>query len=296
MVANANFLSKNHSLNGASQFDDSRMCGWLVVLGALKLSCILVAGSVFDRRGRKPMLILSCTGMAFALMLLSINFFIAHGDEGQSVPALAVSALAIYLSFFSFGMGPGAWLLPAEVFSQRVRAKAMSVATFSNRVVATAFSMSFLSVAHLLSYAGVCLALALVNGLIIAFIVLVVPETKGKPLEAMLAYFCEITNDTRSLLELGGVQGQSTTVADSAEGGNHGTNGSNGTNGTNDCSSSSTAPGTVQMVTWTSSGTCAESSSSPAAARSGGTRARTAPAPAAAVPEAQAPPQEGNVV
>ena len=32
MVANANFLSKNHSLNGASQFDESRMCGCVLAL------------------------------------------------------------------------------------------------------------------------------------------------------------------------------------------------------------------------------------------------------------------------
>jgi len=176
--------------------------GWLVALGLLKLGCILVAGHNFDRRGRKPMLYLSCGGMAVALSLLSLNFFIAHAEGGHSVPALAVTALGLYLACFSFGMGPGAWLIPSEVFSQKVRAKAMSLATFSNRVAATALSMSFLSLANAMSYAGVCLFLAVVNLFIIALICAIVPETRGRPLEEMLSYFCSITQDNKSLLEL----------------------------------------------------------------------------------------------
>ena len=224
--------------------------GWLVALGALKLACIFLAGHTFDRRGRKPMLYLSCAGMGVALALLSLNFVLVGGEGGAAAPpapprsdptamllpaappaapavdaapapALAIVALAMYLAFFSFGMGPGAWLIPvsstlrligyrritdgaaprrspaanavllhfcltvdralplllrliftssaplpapflfwqSEVFSQKVRAKAMSVATFSNRIAATGLSLSFLSLANALGYAGVCLTL-----------------------------------------------------------------------------------------------------------------------------------------
>lgn len=137
------------------------------------------------------MLCLSCVGMAVALVLLSLNFWISDAETANAVPALAIVGLAMYLIFFSFGMGPGAWLIPSEVFSQRVRAKAMSVATFSNRIVATGMSMSFLSMANTLSYGGICLVLALVNLAILCFVALIVPETRGRPLEDMLVYFCE---------------------------------------------------------------------------------------------------------
>merc|ERR1712129_547686 len=121
----------------------------------------------------------------------------AHASSvgGHATPALVISALALYFAFFSFGMGPGAWLIPSEVFSQEIRAKAMSLATFSNRVAATGLSMSFLSLANTLGYAGVCMALALVNVGIIGFIWALVPETKGRRLEEMFALFCELAED-----------------------------------------------------------------------------------------------------
>jgi hypothetical protein len=58
------------------------------------------------------------------------------GDDSEATQVsvgLAVTALVLFVSFFSLGMGPGAWLVPSEVFSLNVRAKAMSLATFANR-------------------------------------------------------------------------------------------------------------------------------------------------------------------
>ena len=46
----------------------------------------------------------------------------------RSSKGLAVFVFALYLAFFSLGMGPGAWLIPSEVFSTMIRAKAMSAA------------------------------------------------------------------------------------------------------------------------------------------------------------------------
>jgi hypothetical protein len=199
-------------------------------LGALKLGCIVVAGRVFDRRGRKPMLCGSCAGMAVALGLLAGGFHAARGEEAGPAPGLAIAALALYFASFSFGMGPGAWLLPAEVFPQRVRARAMSLATLSNRLVATGMSTSFLSAAHALSYGGVCLALALVNLALLAFLLRYVPETKGRPLEEMLDYFCSITADSNALLELGGA-GSSSSSSSSSGSGSSGGGGSSSSHG-----------------------------------------------------------------
>jgi len=137
---------------------------------------------------------LSLTGMTVALLFLSINFF----TIGNS--AFSVTSLAIYLAFFSFGMGPGAWLIPSEVFSLTIRAKAMSVATFLNRVAATLMSSTFLSTATAMSWAGFFLLLAVVCMIVAGFIYFMVPETKGRSLEDMSLYFAELTGD-RSVID-----------------------------------------------------------------------------------------------
>ena len=58
----------------------------------------------------------------------------SDGNTGSSA-ASPIFALCMYMMSFSLGMGPGAWLIPSEVFSNAVRAKAMSMATVANRLV-----------------------------------------------------------------------------------------------------------------------------------------------------------------
>ena len=133
--------------------------------------------------------------MAFALLMQSFNFMGAETNSN-----VAVFSLALYLLFFSVGMGPGAWLIASEVFSTNIRAKAMSLATFSNRFVGTIMASSFLSMANALTWAGFFLLLSIICLLIGGFIYFIVPETKGRSLEDMTLYFAEITND-RSILD-----------------------------------------------------------------------------------------------
>ena len=69
-----------------------------------------------------------------------------------------------------------------------------------NRVTATIISSTFLSVAQAMSYAGFFIMLSLVCIIVLAWMYVYLPETKGRPLEDMSRYFAEITGD-RSILE-----------------------------------------------------------------------------------------------
>jgi MFS family permease len=167
----------------------------LIVLGLIKLVVIVLAGHLFDRKGRRPLFFVSLLGMSVSLFLVSFSFIGQASSEG-----FAVFGLALYLAFFSLGMGPGSWLIPSEVFSTMIRAKAMSVATFMNRVTATIMSSTFLSVANAMSWSGFFILLAIVCLLILAWMYVYLPETKGRPLEDMSQFFAEITGD-RSIIE-----------------------------------------------------------------------------------------------
>ena len=225
----------------------------LIFLGIIKLAFIVLGGKLFDRKGRRPLFFLSLTGeccnnksvigayrhvmmngssltttqlsitrptgMFVALMLVAFNFLGKSSNSG-----FAVFALALYLAMFSLGIGPGAWLIPAEVFPTCIRAKAMSVATFCNRATATLMASTFLSTANAISYAGFFFLLSLVCVFFFGFFYFILPETKGRSLEDMSLYFAEITGD-RSVLEAeariqrgqrqGGVEMNSSAVASS---------------------------------------------------------------------------------
>ena len=86
-----------------------------------------------------------------------------------------------------------------------------------NRATATIVSSTFLSVAKAMTFAGFFIMLSLVCIIILVWMYVYLPETKGRSLEDMAQYFGEITGD-RSIFEaeemlyrnnFGGVQSSS---------------------------------------------------------------------------------------
>jgi MFS family permease len=176
----------------AEDGDRSSLCHLLVRVERER-KCIASGGTILTPPTECIML---HVGMTFALLMISFTFF----SKGEASSGFAVFGLALYLSFFSVGMGPGAWLVPSEIFASSIRAKAMSVATFSNRIVATLMASTFLSTAKAIGWAGFFLMLAIICIVVGCFLYFYLPETKGRSLEDMSVYFAEITNDT-SLLD-----------------------------------------------------------------------------------------------
>lgn len=153
---------------------------YLVGLGIIKLACIFVAAKLFDSLGRRPLMLTSCLIMIGALSLLAYNF-----ATGSKTPKLAVFALAIYFSAFSVGMGPGCWLVPGEILPSAIRAKAMSLASFTNRILAGVMASTPLSLARALGWDGFMLFLIFLNVGVVSFIATMMPETKGTSLEEL---------------------------------------------------------------------------------------------------------------
>ena len=102
---------------------------------------------------------------------------------------MAIISLFLYIAFFAPGMGPLPWTVNSEIYPTWARSTAISIATMTNWVCNLVVSVTFLTMADDLGqpitfgfYAGLC-ALALL------FIVLFVPETKGRSLEEMECLF-----------------------------------------------------------------------------------------------------------
>ena len=168
----------------------------LMLLGTVKLAFVVVGAKLFDRVGRRPLLLMSLVGCAASLAFVSLMF----ASDSQVSKILIVVALGFYLAFFSSGLGPGNWVVVSEVFATSIRAKAMMVAILPNRITATIMASTFLSLADALTWPGFFLILAGVclGGAVFLFVYL--PETKGRSLEEMSLYFAEITGD-RTILD-----------------------------------------------------------------------------------------------
>jgi len=172
---------------------------WILLgLGLIKLGVIVIAGRLLDRTGRRPLVFISLLGMSVSFFIVAMSFI---GNVASEVGAII--GLGLYLAFFSIGMGPATWIIASEVFPTSIRAKAMSLATFSNRATATIFASSFLSVATAMTWSGFFIMMTVVCLVILSWMYIYLPETKGLSLEEMARYFAGITGD-QSILEVEG--------------------------------------------------------------------------------------------
>ena len=160
---------------------------WLVPLPVTALACGLV-----DRAGRKVLLKAGTIGMVAAYVLAAAMFLSLEKGwlAGSSVAGwTTVGAIALFVASFSFGPGVVVWLALSELMPDRIRANGMSICLFVNQMVAFAISDAFLQWVEKSGYATVLFWLAgfaFVYFLVAAFLL---PETKGKTLEEIEAYF-----------------------------------------------------------------------------------------------------------
>ena len=130
-----------------------------MISGGINIISTLVAISLIDRVGRKPLLLIGSLGMTIALTTMAFIFSTAPLSEvaasstcaapcmqpvlAGGTATTALIAANAFVFFFGFSWGPVVWVLLGEMFPNRVRAIALSVAAsaqwLANFVVSTSF-------------------------------------------------------------------------------------------------------------------------------------------------------------
>jgi MFS transporter, SP family, xylose:H+ symportor len=149
----------------------------IMITGTVNLVCTIAALGWVDRVGRRTLLIWGCAGVALAHALLGVAF--ASNLGGSFVLILTLAAIACY----AMSLAPVTWVLISEIFPNSIRGPAVSIAVSALWTACFLLTFTFPVLTQRLDTAGtfwlysaICVA-----GLI--FIVLRVPETKGKTLE-----------------------------------------------------------------------------------------------------------------
>mmetsp|Transcript_44262 Transcript_44262/g.120589 ORF Transcript_44262/g.120589 Transcript_44262/m.120589 type:complete len:555 (+) Transcript_44262:222-1886(+) len=149
-----------------------------VIVFAVQFVMTGVACMLMDRLGRKMLMIISTSGMTVFCLTLSFFFF---NDKEPS--ALALISLIGYIAFFSLGFGPVPYLVMSELFPLEVRETGCSIAMLTNWMGAFMVTECFASLVLAISAQGAFLLFAVICALSLAFVVFIMPETKGKSLE-----------------------------------------------------------------------------------------------------------------
>jgi MFS transporter, SP family, arabinose:H+ symporter len=104
----------------------SEALGGQVVIGIINVTFTVIAIFTIDSLGRKKLLLLGTSGMFITLILIGILFAI-----GKAQGMLLLSLVLVFIACFAFSLGPVVWVLLSEIYPNRIRGRAMSIATIA---------------------------------------------------------------------------------------------------------------------------------------------------------------------
>jgi len=165
---------------------------WITVITSVtNILTTLIAIAFVDKFGRKPLLLLGSIGMFLTLGTMATVFANAPLDAAGNPNLtgnsglIALIAANLYVFSFGFSWGPIVWVLLGEMFNNKIRAAALSVAAamqwIANFIVSTSFPV-ILKNFGLGSAYGLYTISAAIS---FFFVFLLIKETKGKQLEEM---------------------------------------------------------------------------------------------------------------
>ena len=161
----------------AAGYDISSVLKNIAWTGSVNLVFTFVALGMVDRLGRRPLMLFGAGGLV--LIYLEMGFCYAKGVQGLPVLLLVLAAIGCY----AMSLAPVTWVVISEIFPNRIRGAAMSVAVTALWIACFILTYTFPILNAKLGSAGTFWLYAAICGAGLAFIFFKLPETKGKTLE-----------------------------------------------------------------------------------------------------------------
>ncbi len=165
-----------------------------ILLAFVNLIFTFVAMFTVDKFGRKPLIYIGSVGMIIGFLLLGVTL------QQQSVGLLSLIGVLIFIASFALSMGPVVWVLLSEMFPNKIRSVAMSIAVAAqwaaNYVVSQSFPMVMDSDTNNSATWNGSLPYFIFIVFILVIMVLTykyIPETRGKSLEEIEKYWKKST-------------------------------------------------------------------------------------------------------
>ena len=161
----------------AAGYDISSVLKNIAWTGSVNMVFTFAALGTVDRAGRRPLMLFGAAALAVIYAVMGLCYY--HHVQGMPVLLLVLAAIAAY----AMSLAPVTWVVISEIFPNRIRGAAMSVAVSALWIACFLLTYLFPTLNKELGAAGTfwLYSLICVAGLIFIFFKL--PETKGKSLE-----------------------------------------------------------------------------------------------------------------
>jgi SP family arabinose:H+ symporter-like MFS transporter len=154
------------------------------ILGGVLFLFTLVAIKWIDRWGRKPLMIWGTIGMAVSLTMVAIAYFL-NKLQGYFILFFFLT----YMASFAASIGPVTWVMVSEIFPNKIRSKAMSIAIVALWAANFLVTLTFPVILNRLGGGVAFLIFDVMCVLLLLFVIFKLPETKGKSLEELEKIF-----------------------------------------------------------------------------------------------------------
>ncbi len=147
-----------------------------VIIGFTNLVFTMAALLVIDHFGRKKLMLVGSIGYIISLSVVAWGF---HSGTGGTIVLIG---FIVFIAAHAFGQGAVIWVFISEIFPNALRARGQALGSFTHWIMAALISQTFPMFADQLGWKIFAIyGLCMVGQLIWVF--LVMPETKGVPLE-----------------------------------------------------------------------------------------------------------------
>ncbi|ERL88448.1 hypothetical protein D910_05834 [Dendroctonus ponderosae] len=150
-----------------------------ILVGAVQVFATLGSTLLIDRAGRKILLVLSDLVMCISLAGLGLYFYLSEFMDLAAYSFIPLMSVALFIVFFSIGLGPIPWMIVSEIFSPKTRGVASSISASLNWFLAFLITNQFANMISAIGIGPTFMGFSVLCGLGTGFIVILVPETKG---------------------------------------------------------------------------------------------------------------------
>ena len=149
-----------------------------VIIGGTNLVMTILALLVIDHFGRKKLMLAGSIGYIVSLGATAFAFYT------QATGPIILVSLVVFIASHAFGQGAVIWVFIGEIFPNALRARGQALGSFVHWIMAAVISLTFpliaeISGAHIFAFYALCMVGQLI------WVLTVMPETKGIPLEAI---------------------------------------------------------------------------------------------------------------
>ncbi|XP_030469714.1 sugar transporter ERD6-like 6 isoform X2 [Syzygium oleosum] len=164
-----------------------------VGVGAIQVLATTATTWLPDKAGRRLLLIVSSSTMTLSLLLVAVAFYMEGSASEDSklysvMGILSVVGLVAFVVAFALGMGSVPWVIMSEILPANIKGLAGSMATLANWMTTWIITVTANSLLDW-SAGGTFTIYTVVAACTVVFVILFVPETKGRTLEEIQLSF-----------------------------------------------------------------------------------------------------------